>query len=110
MLWWLIQWRINHRKAPTDRAEAFSQIADRLAARAEGLAQREHEDNVQLRAEVRALREEVEELRPLRAEVRALRERLATMHQDVTATRATVERKVADEMRWLGIEAPKPNE
>lgn len=109
-IWMLVQWRINRRKAPTDRAEAFSQIADRLTQAAERAAQREHEDNEKLRAEVRALREEVEELRPLRAEVLALRAHLAHMQRDVTATRSVVERQqFADEIRWLGAEAAEPD-
>lgn len=118
MVWGLFQWRLNHKKTTSDTkksgadtAEVFTRIAETIATRAEQAAQREHDDAEQLRAEVRALRAEVEELRPLRAEVLELRRRLATMQQDVTATRSAVERQSIVEEMWLGGEAqePEPN-
>jgi len=107
-VWALVNWRINHQKAPVDRAASFTEMAERIAINAEKAAQREHEDNERLRQANERLSEEV---RALREEVAELRHRLARMQQDVSATRTAVERQViAEELHWLGADAPDLNQ
>ena len=107
-VWALIRWRLDHKKAGVDTAAAFTEMAERLAINAEKAAQREHLDNERLRLANEQLSEEV---RALRAEVEDLRTRLARMQRDVSATRTAVERQaIAEDLRWLGAEAPEPNQ